>query len=124
MAKCYYDNEHCNLEDGLWQCLTCREWFCCNHGHSTSKGVDVECVSCERIRQEVAVVEREFLAGTPARCIRGCPGTYPLPKVVRAVRENSKCWRVMDFATLGCGHMDCHWVFDADVEAVDASDRS
>ena len=49
--RCYYDNDQCLYLGGLWQCKTCKEWFCCYHGHTTSKGIDVECVACEYIRK-------------------------------------------------------------------------
>lgn len=48
MDRCYYDNEKCEGE--LWECQTCGEQFCQAHNHVTSKGVNVECVGCERTR--------------------------------------------------------------------------
>lgn len=48
--KCYYDNSQC--AGHLWQCQTCREWFCQTHSHVTDKGNNVECVACERERNE------------------------------------------------------------------------
>jgi hypothetical protein len=51
--KCYYDAPgFCGGE--LWQCLTCKEWFCDNHYHVTDRGYKVECVACEneRLRKE------------------------------------------------------------------------
>ena len=60
--------------------------------------------------------ERTVTRGTPTRCNR-CNEIHPFPKTEpRAVRENSKAWRLQSFATLDCGHMDCHWVFDADLD--------
>jgi hypothetical protein len=50
--RCYYDNEFCDYERGLWQCQTCGEWFCYAHDHMTSKGVNVECVACEYQREQ------------------------------------------------------------------------
>lgn len=52
--RCYYDNEDCS-SGPLWQCKTCSEWFCYYHSHTTSKGVDVECVACEYLRTEEEV---------------------------------------------------------------------
>ena len=60
--------------------------------------------------------ERTFPKGTPTRCNR-CDQVSPFPKREGyAVRENSKVWRLQTFAVLDCGHMDCHWVFDADLK--------
>lgn len=50
--RCYYDNQLCDYIEGLWKCLTCGEMFCHFHNHVTSKGENVECVGCERIRLE------------------------------------------------------------------------
>ncbi len=50
MNKCYYDNHFCKGQ--LWQCRTCGEWFCQYHGHYTWQGQNVECVACERAREE------------------------------------------------------------------------
>lgn len=59
---------------------------------------------------------RIFTRGTPTHCNR-CDQVSPLPKrEVEAVRENAKVWRLQGFATLECGHMDCHWVHDADLD--------
>jgi len=55
-----------------------------------------------------------FTTGTPARCNR-CNALSPLPKDVDGIRENSKAYRLQGFATLDCGHMDCHWVYVADI---------
>jgi hypothetical protein len=50
-GECYYgDAKVCRGE--TWQCETCREYFCETHWHKTSKGMNVECVACERIREE------------------------------------------------------------------------
>jgi hypothetical protein len=51
--RCYYGDESC--EGDLWQCRTCKEWFCQGHFHSTSQGDNVECVACERERKEAAL---------------------------------------------------------------------
>ena len=56
---------------------------------------------------------KTFTAGTTARCNR-CDAPSPLPKDVEGMRENRKAYRLRGFATLGCGHMDCHWVFISD----------
>jgi hypothetical protein len=58
--KCYYDNELCDYEQGLWQCQTCKEWFCFAHSHTTEKGKNVECVACERARVEQENFEYEL----------------------------------------------------------------
>jgi hypothetical protein len=59
--------------------------------------------------------ERTYPKGTPTRCNR-CNALSPFPKEeARAVRENSRVWRLQTSALLDCGHMDCHWVFDADL---------
>lgn len=56
-----------------------------------------------------------FRKGTPARCNRNCNEIYPLPKEMVGIRENSNAYRLQGFCTLGCGHMDCHWVFLSDI---------
>ena len=48
--KCYYNNNQC--EGGSWECVKCNETFCFSHSHSTSKGSNIECVSCERERNQ------------------------------------------------------------------------
>lgn len=59
--------------------------------------------------------EKTFPRGTPTRCNR-CGETSPFPKkLADAHRENDRVWRLQTFATLECGHMDCHWVFNADL---------
>ena len=60
---------------------------------------------------------RTFPAGTPARCNRNCPDTYPLPREAVGLPENDHCWRLQDMMALDCGHMDAHWVFVKDLEA-------
>lgn len=58
--------------------------------------------------------EKTFEAGTIARCNR-CDTKFRLPFPKKGQRENSKVWRLQEFATSPeCGHMDCHWVFDCD----------
>ena len=47
VVRCRHDNGVC--AGYLWQCQTCREWFCQAHGH---KGRNVECAACERKRKE------------------------------------------------------------------------
>jgi hypothetical protein len=50
-GECYYgDTNVCRGE--TWECQTCHEQFCETHWHETDKGKNVECVGCERIRQE------------------------------------------------------------------------
>lgn len=63
-----------------------------------------------------------FGPGTPARCNR-CDARSPLPKAVNAVRENSAAYRIQDFATLDCGHMDCHWVYAADLPTINPTPK-
>jgi len=67
--------------------------------------------------KERTMDERTFPKGTPTRCNR-CGEVSPFPKSsgAEAVRENGKCWRLQTMATLNCGHMDAHWVFDADLD--------
>ena len=48
--ECYYKDDGFCSED-LWQCGTCKEWFCAHHWHETDKGFCVECVACERTRK-------------------------------------------------------------------------
>lgn len=48
--RCYYDTERC--EKPLWQCKTCKEWYCMFHFHLTALGNNVECVVCERERKD------------------------------------------------------------------------
>ena len=57
--------------------------------------------------------ERIFKAGTIGRCNR-CNTKFVFSKDVRAYRENSNAWRVMDFAMSDCSHLDTHWVFESD----------
>lgn len=48
---CYYaDPFVCDGES--WECLTCHEHYCQAHYHQTDKGVNVECVACERNRMD------------------------------------------------------------------------
>jgi len=49
---CYYETSECS--DELWQCQTCKEWFCDVHSHSTDLGECVECCVCElkRLKRE------------------------------------------------------------------------
>lgn len=51
-GQCYYRSSVC--QGPLWQCETCGEHFCETHWHQTDKGVNVECVGCERNRLEDA----------------------------------------------------------------------
>ena len=60
--------------------------------------------------------EKTFNTGTIGRCNR-CNQKFTFAKPVRAVRENARVWRVMDMAMAECGHLDTHWIFDADQEA-------
>ena len=46
--RCYYNNEFC--QGPLWQCQTCKEWYCQAHFHWTALGKNVECAACERER--------------------------------------------------------------------------
>lgn len=65
--------------------------------------------------QEISENERIFEAGTPGRCNR-CHSKFTFSKSVRAIRENERAWRVMDFEiTNTCGHFDTHWVFESDI---------
>ena len=57
--------------------------------------------------------EKTFSEGTPIRCNR-CDARGTVNKEVRAIRENDKVWRIMDFSIPECGHMDTHWIFDCD----------
>lgn len=54
---CYYSNEEC--AGGLWQCGSCREWFCMGHSHVTEKGHNKECVACERERKDAELLNAE-----------------------------------------------------------------
>lgn len=47
--KCYYQDPSV-CEGELWTCQSCGEQYCQAHSHSTSKGNNVECVACERVR--------------------------------------------------------------------------
>lgn len=47
---CYYELSECS--DDLWQCQTCKEWFCDSHFHDTALGYCVECAACEYERIE------------------------------------------------------------------------
>ena len=52
MNDCYY-GDPVVCEGDTWACLTCGESFCEAHGHTTDKGVNVECVACERERENM-----------------------------------------------------------------------
>lgn len=47
--QCYY-GIHNFCAGALWYCRTCEEWYCETHTHTTDKGVNIECVSCEQTR--------------------------------------------------------------------------
>lgn len=51
-SKCYYYGRSCDYRQGVWQCQTCKEWYCYYHDHDTALGYCVECVACERERLE------------------------------------------------------------------------
>ena len=48
---CYYGDENV-CYGALWECNTCGEEYCHEHTHTTSLGVEVECVACEGTRKE------------------------------------------------------------------------
>lgn len=60
------------------------------------------------------MTEQTFAEGTVIRCNR-CDTKSEATREFEAMRENSRAWRMrgMMVAT-SCGHMDGHWVFDAD----------
>lgn len=74
--KCYYNNDECG--GALWFCRTCKEWFCESHNHTTEKGVNVECVSCERNRleKEPKMVSFDFSIDTMV-CVTAPEDTDP-----------------------------------------------
>jgi len=47
-----------------------------------------------------------------------CPGTYPLPRDLRARGERG-VYRLQEMCVLGCGHMDAHWVYECDERRTD-----
>jgi hypothetical protein len=60
--------------------------------------------------------KQEFGTATIARCNR-CNVRGHLDRAVTRVRENSRAWRLQDMAKVSeCGHLDGHWVYDADNE--------
>jgi hypothetical protein len=53
VENCYYGNpDVCNGD--LWQCETCKNFYCQEHNHETDKGQNVECVACEYQRRQNA----------------------------------------------------------------------
>ena len=64
-----------------------------------------------------------FPVGTLARCNRNCEGTFPLPKSIEGIRENSNAYRLRDFCFSHCGHLDCHWVFLSDNPDLQAEEQ-
>ena len=75
--ECYYkDPDVCS--DETWECETCNETFCTNHGHVTSKGTNVECVACEHQRKEEAGENSQFHKLNPVEYAGqwGCDGSY------------------------------------------------
>ncbi len=43
------DPDVCSV--GIWVCRTCNQSYCEAHNHRTSKGENVECISCESARK-------------------------------------------------------------------------
>ncbi len=75
--ECYYkDADVCS--DETWECQTCHETFCTNHGHVTSKGTNVECVACEHQRKEKANENSQFHRYNPTEyaAMWGCDSSY------------------------------------------------
>lgn len=60
-TDCYYKSEECSGD--TWECVSCHELYCEEHGHTTMMGTNVECVACERTRtdeaEEIAEAQRE-----------------------------------------------------------------
>jgi hypothetical protein len=66
-------------------------------------------------RNGTMIETRTFERGTPTRC-NVCDEVSPFPKARgKAMRENSRAWRLQTMAVLECGHMDAHWVYDQDL---------
>ena len=64
--KCYFDDHgNCDYSDDLWQCQTCKEWFCHYHWHETDRGRNVECVACEYNRQTYGDDSQDSLVTCP-----------------------------------------------------------
>jgi hypothetical protein len=60
--------------------------------------------------------QRTFGEQTIARCNR-CNVKGHIDRPVNGVRENGRAWRLQDMAKVSeCGHLDGHWVYDADNE--------
>lgn len=61
VTDCYYRSEGCSTD--TWECVSCHELYCEEHGHSTSMGTNIECVACERVRiddaEEIAEAQQE-----------------------------------------------------------------
>lgn len=57
--RCYYDDPlRCHEE--LWQCETCGQLYCKGiHSHQTTLGRNVECVTCERTRVGLPLLNSE-----------------------------------------------------------------
>jgi hypothetical protein len=48
---CFYGSPYCS--GSLWQCQTCKEWFCEAHWHDTALGYCIECAACEYERKQI-----------------------------------------------------------------------
>lgn len=55
-----------------------------------------------------------WLAGTKARCNRGCPNAQPLDRNVKALLINKRVARIAEPVTLECGHLDWHFIHRSD----------
>lgn len=71
MTVCYYHNLHCDYRAGLWLCQSCFQYFCYGHSHSTDLGHNVECVVCEREREECERQEDEEESTEPEETDNG-----------------------------------------------------
>ncbi len=56
-ATCCLSNEKC--VGGLFQCTTCKKWFCTYHTYSQLAGVTMECVACDRDRTDAKLLNAE-----------------------------------------------------------------
>jgi len=89
--QCYYQTTLC---DGrLWTCRTCQQRFCETHTHTTSKGLNLECVACEkaRLEQENEIDIITLPVGDIEICVSagGCAGvTCPLLDGMQETHES------------------------------------
>jgi len=72
MTDCYYYRLN-GCSDETWECVSCHELYCDEHGHTSMMGANIECVFCERERLDHAAEEAQ--AQEP-ECYADCEDQY------------------------------------------------